>query len=505
MQIRHQLRKQIKKNPRLIRSKSFIKKASLVTSSSRSRSVCVARATATNPNTANVDLGTSLGQREVDLGGSLAAEIVVPRLYDGGALGNVDIDILPSATKSLTSTSIPLLWNTQVSRGRLELRLEPARLRRHPAAARRHRPRGRAAPTQRSSTRAPSAPATCASASASSTAGPACRAVPFFEPRPDACPRRRRLRPADHGRASTRSTGRGEQDHGARRQPDAEQRTSAATRIRSRTRAQSDPGADGVTSPPTRAGHRPAHQRAEASTSPRRAPRSTRDTNDVNGVARFAEHRHRQVRWPGEPVRQHPGQGLRHRRHRLPRYEDQLDPPHRRPGRRSSRCSSAGTGRPAVFTCAPGLDRRGVRTTSPLSASGQPEDRPGHHVRRPSPHREGDDLVSWVTRHASSRSAACLMPYSGLQRRATARTYIGPSAGGAIGAPDGSLPHSALPASPHSIAPAPSGRRATRLRRRWSPTRRSRRRRCRPLAPAADRQRLHGDQQRLDRLGRRWT
>jgi hypothetical protein len=113
--MRHQLRKQIKKNPRLIRNKHFIKKASLVNFKLPVTIRLRDSGSANNPNSANVDLGTSLGQREVDLGGSLAAEIVFHDSFDGGALGNVDINILPSATKSLTSTSIPLLWNTQVT------------------------------------------------------------------------------------------------------------------------------------------------------------------------------------------------------------------------------------------------------------------------------------------------------------------------------------------------------------------------------------------------------
>jgi hypothetical protein len=116
--MRHQLRKQIKKNPKLIRNKSFIKKASLVNFklpvTIRLRDINPT--TGTNPNNATIDLGASLGQREVDLGGSLAAEIVFHDSYDGGALGNVDINILESSTKNLTSTSIPLLWNTDVSR-----------------------------------------------------------------------------------------------------------------------------------------------------------------------------------------------------------------------------------------------------------------------------------------------------------------------------------------------------------------------------------------------------
>jgi hypothetical protein len=113
--IRHQLRKAIKKNPKLIRSKHFIKRASLVNFKLPVTIRLRDTSTNNNPNQATVDLGTSLGQREVDLGGSLAAEIVFHDSYDGGALGNVDLNILPSTTRQLTSTSIPLLWNTQVS------------------------------------------------------------------------------------------------------------------------------------------------------------------------------------------------------------------------------------------------------------------------------------------------------------------------------------------------------------------------------------------------------
>jgi hypothetical protein len=123
--IRHQLRKQIKKHPRLIRSKHFIKRAALVnfklpvTIRLRTGDVpattSINEAATNNTNSANLDLGASLGQRQVNLGGALAAEITFSDSYDGGALGNVKLDILPSATKTLTSTSIPLLWNTQVS------------------------------------------------------------------------------------------------------------------------------------------------------------------------------------------------------------------------------------------------------------------------------------------------------------------------------------------------------------------------------------------------------
>src|SRR4051812_36889692 len=124
--VRAQLRKQIKKHPGVINKKSFIKRASLVNfvlpvtvalrSGDKAGTPANEGATA-NPNSAKIDLGTSLGQREVDLGGSLSAEIRFHDSYDGGALGNVDLEILrdPSGQHTLTSTSIPLLWNTQVT------------------------------------------------------------------------------------------------------------------------------------------------------------------------------------------------------------------------------------------------------------------------------------------------------------------------------------------------------------------------------------------------------
>jgi hypothetical protein len=118
--VRTQLRKQIKKNPAVINRKSFVKRASLVNFKLPVTIALRGGTTATNPNKANVDLGASLGNREVNLGGSLSAELTFHDSYDGGALGNVDLAILPSANHNLTSTSIPLLWNTQVSSGRYD-------------------------------------------------------------------------------------------------------------------------------------------------------------------------------------------------------------------------------------------------------------------------------------------------------------------------------------------------------------------------------------------------
>jgi hypothetical protein len=113
--VRAQLRKEVKKNPRVVQKKSFLKRASLVNFKLPVTIALRGGTSASNPNKATVDLGASLGQREVNLGGSLSAELTFHDSYDGGALGNVDLSILPSANHTLTSTSIPLLWNTQVS------------------------------------------------------------------------------------------------------------------------------------------------------------------------------------------------------------------------------------------------------------------------------------------------------------------------------------------------------------------------------------------------------
>jgi hypothetical protein len=121
--VRAQLRKEIKKNPAAINRKSFVKRASLVNFrlpvTIRLRDAGGTPAGG-NPNNASVDLGTSLGKRTINLGGSLAANIIFHDSYDGGALGNVDLDILDTSTArgaahNLTSTSIPILWNDQVT------------------------------------------------------------------------------------------------------------------------------------------------------------------------------------------------------------------------------------------------------------------------------------------------------------------------------------------------------------------------------------------------------
>ena len=131
--ITKQLRKSIKKNPGVIRSKSFLRKAGLVDFklpvTIRIRGNCPTGAlgyascptgkvnTGLNERsvyTVSVDLGASLGQRAVSVGGSLAAEVTFHDTFDGGALGNVSVEILPSNTKRISTNSVPLLWNPDV-------------------------------------------------------------------------------------------------------------------------------------------------------------------------------------------------------------------------------------------------------------------------------------------------------------------------------------------------------------------------------------------------------
>jgi lysophospholipase L1-like esterase len=111
---RKRLLREVKRNPRVVNRRNFIKRASLVNFKLPITVRLRGATTAANPNLANIDLGASLGSRSIGLGGSLAGEIVFHDSYDGGALGNVDIQLNPGP-KSLTTTSIPLLWNTEVT------------------------------------------------------------------------------------------------------------------------------------------------------------------------------------------------------------------------------------------------------------------------------------------------------------------------------------------------------------------------------------------------------
>ncbi len=141
--VRAELRKQIKKNPGVIKRRVFLRKAALVNFklpvTIRLRNVCdasqnptgstspggvllttqncAAQGTALNQRsipTARVNLGPSLGSRDIAIGGALAAVVEFQDTYDGGALGNVNIKILPG-NKTLTTSSVPLLWNTDIT------------------------------------------------------------------------------------------------------------------------------------------------------------------------------------------------------------------------------------------------------------------------------------------------------------------------------------------------------------------------------------------------------
>ena len=142
--IRAELRKSVKKNPGVVKRRAFLRKAALVNfklpvtirlrnacenSQNPAPTVggnpvglalstnCLQQGTALNQRTvpsANVNLGPSLGTRSVAIGGALAAVVEFSDTYDGGALGNVNLKILPG-NKTLTTSSVPLLWNQDIT------------------------------------------------------------------------------------------------------------------------------------------------------------------------------------------------------------------------------------------------------------------------------------------------------------------------------------------------------------------------------------------------------
>ncbi len=135
--IRAELRKQVKRTPRVLRRRSFLRRAALVNFqlpvTIRLRNTCMTdngqnpapgggqncttQGTALNQLTlpsANVNLGPSLGTRQVVISGALAAVVEFQDTYDGGGIGNVNIKLLPS-DKTLTTSSVPLLWNDTVA------------------------------------------------------------------------------------------------------------------------------------------------------------------------------------------------------------------------------------------------------------------------------------------------------------------------------------------------------------------------------------------------------
>ena len=145
--IRAELRRTVKKNPGAIRRRSFLRKAALVnfklpvtirlrnpcTTENGANPAptvggnpvgvalstnCLTQGTALNQRTtpsASVNLGPSLGTRQIAVGGSLSAVVEFSDTYDGGALGNVNIKLLSSTKHFLSTSSVPLLWNDDIA------------------------------------------------------------------------------------------------------------------------------------------------------------------------------------------------------------------------------------------------------------------------------------------------------------------------------------------------------------------------------------------------------
>jgi hypothetical protein len=109
--IRAELTRQVKRDPGAITKRWFLREAGLV----QFKLPVTLRLRPDPEPTATADLGASLGSRSIVLGGSLAADVVFSDSFDGGALGDVGIEFRQSDAQFLTTSSIPLLWNTDAS------------------------------------------------------------------------------------------------------------------------------------------------------------------------------------------------------------------------------------------------------------------------------------------------------------------------------------------------------------------------------------------------------
>ncbi len=135
--VRRQLRREVRRSPAALRRRSFLRRAALVNFqlpvTIRLRNACMnengqnpapsggqnclTQGTALNQRTlptASINLGPSLGSRQVVISGALAAVVEFQDTYDGGSLGNVTIRLLPG-DKTLQTSSVPLLWNDAIS------------------------------------------------------------------------------------------------------------------------------------------------------------------------------------------------------------------------------------------------------------------------------------------------------------------------------------------------------------------------------------------------------
>jgi hypothetical protein len=120
------LMRAVKKNPRVISKRWFLKKASLVSFSLPStirldpfagqNGERVTTGSDAYPRSrAILDLGPSLGVRTIPLSGSLHANINFNDAFDGGHLGDVRISLPPDPSATLSTTAVPLLTNTNVT------------------------------------------------------------------------------------------------------------------------------------------------------------------------------------------------------------------------------------------------------------------------------------------------------------------------------------------------------------------------------------------------------
>ncbi len=135
--VRRQLRRELRRSPAALRRRSFLRRAALVNFqlpvTIRLRNACMTengqnpapgggqncltQGTALNQRTlptASINLGPSLGSRQVVISGALGAVVEFQDTYDGGSLGNVTIKLLPG-DKTLQTSSVPLLWNDAIA------------------------------------------------------------------------------------------------------------------------------------------------------------------------------------------------------------------------------------------------------------------------------------------------------------------------------------------------------------------------------------------------------
>jgi hypothetical protein len=124
--IAKKLYRAVKKNPRVITKRWFLKKASQVnyTLPATVRLIpCKGQGSPCQKadnndlthlnNNATLDLGPSLGSRTIGLGGSLNANINFNDAFESGHLGDVKLSLAPGG--NVTTTAVPLLTNTNTS------------------------------------------------------------------------------------------------------------------------------------------------------------------------------------------------------------------------------------------------------------------------------------------------------------------------------------------------------------------------------------------------------